>query len=298
MRLSEERIMIRKYPKPILCNEFAETSLYKAGFDFSLILKDDEQKVNGDNVELLFDAELKSPVLEQLIQSDKADAFYKIQTSHDSKMCKFDIYNTATHNLNRNVLARIDKIQITLYLVASSDITLVNDEELIDEVKDFEFHFKKGDLLAVSNTETINYSLSGNSFINISLAQSQENKGLLFSSLNKQVIQIKVGPSLNDAYAVLQQKKDIKEVLNPFLAFTAILYAIEKAIFDTDNSYKDKDWYKIVEQSYESEKYDTLDDFIESMRDVFDADIVFEEIQKILNNSLEYRMRNVARRVR
>lgn len=290
--------MIRKYPKPILCNEFVETSLYKEGFDFVLILKDDEQKVNGDNVELFFEAKLNSPVLEQFIQSGKANAFYKIQTSHDSKMCKFNIYDIATHKLNRNVLSRIDKIQVTLYLVATDDIVLVNDEELIDEVGGFDFHFKKGDLLAISNTETINYSLSGNSFINISLAQSQENKGLLFSSLNKQVIQIKVGPSLNEAYAVLQQKKDIKEVLNPFLAFTAILYAIEKAIFDTDNSYKDKDWYKIIEQSFDSEKYDTLDEFIESMRDVFDADVVFDEIQKILNNSLEYRMRNVARRVR
>ena len=295
--MSGVKVMIRKYPKPVLCGDLAGASLYKEIYSFELSLSD-ECTIKNDVVRLIFSAKLNSNYLHYLIKDKKAKPFYKIQTNRYSRLFECDINETIVHDLNKSFLDRIDKIQISLMVVADTNIDYSNGDELIDVAKDFSFFYKKGELMAISNIESLNYKLSGNPFINISLAETQEGKGLLFSSSGNEVIQIKVGRSLNDAYAKLQMKRDVKDILNPFLAFTAILYALEKAISDDEQSYKEKDWYKILDQSFDSDTYDSLDDFIESMRDNFDADIIFDVVQKMLNNSLELKVRDVARRIK
>ncbi len=289
--------MIRKYPKPVLCSDFSESSLYKESYSFNVKIMEDEHKILNDMIEISFETSLNSSVLLELIKNNKAQMFYKIQTNRFSKLYNGEPNVVLTHKIDKSQLDRIDKIQISLQVVASEDIALKDDDELIDEISNYEFNYSKNELLAISNTDVLNYSLSGTPFINLSLAEKQENKGLLFSSLNNQVIQIKVGPSFNDAYAKLAKKRDLKDVINPFLAFSAILYAIEKAISDKEKTYKEKDWYNLLDQSFESDKYDNLEDFIDSMADNFDVDIVFEIVQRILNNSLETKIRNVARRI-
>ena len=231
--------MIRKYPKPVLCGDLAGASFYKDAYSYAISLLD--CSVKSECIELVFSASLNSNYLIDLLSNNKATAYYKVQTNRYSVLLPFNIGETVYHSLSKNILDRIDKIHLNLMIIANDDFTYSNSNELIAEVANLNFGFKKSELMAVSNIETLNYSLSGNPFINISLAESQEDKGLLFSSLNKEVIQIKVGKSLNEAYAKLQLNRDAKDILNPFLAFSAILYSVEKAIYDEDESYKNND---------------------------------------------------------
>ena len=116
--------MIKKYPKPILCHEHDEASLYKEGLYFRFILNEEEQKIIGDSVELNFTGETNSNKLKELLLLKKIKAFYKIQSDQDSKMCPFELGEPTSHRLNKDVLCRIDKIKVTLHLIAEEDVVL------------------------------------------------------------------------------------------------------------------------------------------------------------------------------
>ena len=286
--------MVRKYPKPILCGGDTDFSFYRNNYLFTVSLN--EHNIKNNTLNISFTPTLNSQFLWNLLNENKIKAFYKVETKKYSYLSEFNFQENSVCQIDKNTLERVDNIKLTLMLIADTDFFFTNCDELIDEVKNLNFNFRKNELMAISNTEILNYQLSGNAFINISLSKDQENKGLKFASTNKEVIQIKVGSSLNEAYTQLQQKRDAKDILNPFLAFNAILYAIEKAIFDTEKKYKESNWYSILEQAFDSDNYDSLEDFIEEMHEGFDADIIFEEVQKMINNSLELRIRDVARR--
>lgn len=290
--------MIRKYPKPVICGGFKENSLYKEDYDFKITIDEEAKRITSDSIELVFECQLNSSVLMKLIHDGKVASFYKVKTNLNSFMGAFEIDNgRGVCTIRKDSLERLDKIELSLYLVANEDFTLDDCSELIDEVKGYVFSFRKDELIGISNTEILNYSLSGKTFVNISLAESQEGKGLLFASADKQVIQIKVGPSWNDAYAKLKKKPLANDLLSPSLAFAAVLYALEKVIHSESNEGMEKDWYKIIDQNFESEKYDDLDDFIESMRQDYDVDAMFSVVQSVLNNSLETKVIRAAKRL-
>lgn len=289
--------MIRKYPVPILCNDLEDASFYKDCFNFEIAII--EHRFIQNFLNITFEIKLDSPFLISIIEHKMANLYLKVKTNHFSELVKLDNIGVNTYNLLKTKLDRIDKIYLSAQIVSYEEVKIHEVSDIKDDFSSIEFSYDPNHLLGITNVEVLNYKTSGYPFINISLSEQQEGKGLKFKSADNQVIQIKVGKSFNEAYTKINKKRDksYKDVLNTYLAFDAILYAIEKSISDENNTYLDKDWFKILDQSFNSENYESLKDFILQMREHHDIDLVFSVVQSILNNSLENRIITVAKRI-
>ena len=281
--------MNRTFSKPILCNNSGDFSFYLDTIDFSIEVIDN--KIHQDTIEFVVRHNLTSKMLLDFLYTEKVKLFCKIKTSFCSKLFVVD-YQLPQNSIfyDRNRCQRIDKIELSYYIIASENIQLKYNEELNSKLidKEFEFTYKKGELLAISNVIQQHYSLQGTPFINIKHAPDQENKGLLFST-GKNVIDIKVGTRLNEAYTKLKRKKEAQHILNAFLAFNSILYALLSMINENVTDYENNEWYKCLEACFADEKYDDLKDFIDSMKDGDKIDIneIYRVCQSIIGNALE-----------
>lgn len=286
--------MLKHYSKPVLTPE--ENSSYKKEYTFKLSVLD--SCVENETVQIIFSAELNSSVIRTLLEKKEASFGIKITTEIKSYYFEFDINtNPMVVNLKKAELLRIDKIKCRAYVIAEQEIDYLWNNELKDYYeKEYVFHFNKKQVMAESDEEKLDYKSKAESFIKLCKADFQEGKGMFFSVDGANVIQIKVGPQLLENYSKLQSNEKkfvVKDIMNSFMALTSITYALLRIITDGSDklsNYKEKEWFKALSSSYSDDKYESLEDFINTMIDVIDINEIYRISQKILNNQVEMKI--------
>lgn len=282
--------MNKIYSKPVLCKNSDDISYYKEDIEFSIEVLS-SKIIDADKIEFTVKHLLTSSLMFNLLEKESVKMFCKIKTSIHSEFIEinpFILESTTILFFDRKYCQSLETIEITYYIISNTNLEIGWHEEFNPSYieKNYIFNYKKGELLGITNTAVQHYSLQGTPFINLRLAEEQEDKGLLFGT-GSNVIEIKVGKSFNESYVKLQNQKYSKDILNSFLAFDAILYALFKMAVEGTNSYENTEWYKCIDVCFNDEKYDNLKDFIENMNQTIDVNEIYRVCQAIIGNSVE-----------
>ena len=106
--------------------------------------------------------------------------------------------------------------------------------------KNFSVLLRKGDVLAISNNERLNYNTTTNDFIMISSSDEMTGKGIRISLKGDNHIYVLVSPEFKRAYATLNNPK-ISTMLGSHLVFEAFVYTLVE-IAQEKEDHSNKEW--------------------------------------------------------
>lgn len=271
------------YPYPVLTE--ADSS-YKEDVKFNIeFLK---YICKEDSIALSVGITLESSTLKQHIVDNNAEIVIKAVTGIRSFLFHIDgIQNNIEIKINNEDIKPNDSIKITSFIVAKTPFKL----EISDEMEDifganYSIVLKKGDVLAISNDEKLNYNTTNNDFIMISGSEEMTGKGIRIRLNDENHIYILVGPEFKRAYATLNNPK-LSTALSSHLIFEAFVYTLVE-IAQEKEDHSNKEWYRLFVQALEITG-DSLDDFKLKAMDGSKVDMtyVFEVAQAMISNSLE-----------
>jgi hypothetical protein len=152
--------------------------------------------------------------------------------------------------------------------------------------RNFSIILRKGDVLAISNNEKLNYNTTNNDFIMISSSEEMTGKGVKISLKDENHIYVLVSPEFKRAYATLNNPK-MSSVIGAHLVFEAFVYTLVE-IAQEKEDYSGKEWYRLFTQALEVTG-DTVDEFKLKVMDDKNIDMsyVFKVAQEMISNSLE-----------
>lgn len=271
------------YPYPVLTEV---DSSYKEDVKFNIeFLK---YICKEDSITLSVGITLESSTLKQHIVDNNAEIVIKAVTGIRSLLFHIDgIQNNIEIEINKEDIKPNDSIKITSFIVAKTPFKL----EISDEMEDlfganYSIVLKKGDVLAISNDEKLNYNTTNNDFIMISGSEEMTGKGIRIRLNDENHIYILVGPEFKRAYATLNNPK-LSTALGSHLIFEAFVYTLVE-IAQEKEDHSNKEWYRLFVQALEITG-DSLDDFKLKAMDGSKVDMpyVFEVAQAMISNSLE-----------
>ena len=270
------------YPYPVL----TETdSAYKENIRFSITFSKYSCKQN--KIVLSLASTLSSETLSNLILNNKAELVVKVVTDIRSQLFKLDGFRDKFDiEVNSEDIRPNDTIRITSFVVAKESFDFMVSDEMEDYFgANFVIGLKKGDVLAISNDEKLNYNTSNNDFIMIKSSDSMTGKGIKIRLSDENHIEILVGPEFKHAYAVLKDPK-ISPILGSHIVFEAFVYTLVE-IAQQKEDHSGKEWYRLFSQAFEATG-DTLDEFRQkAIDDGVDMSYIYEVAQAMISNSLE-----------
>ncbi|MBR3592858.1 MAG: hypothetical protein IKL46_08400 [Clostridia bacterium] len=272
------------YPYPVL-TEF--DSAYKSTAVFNIeFLK---YVYNEDKVILTIGCALDSETLKKHIQDRNAELVIKTVTGIRSHLFHIeDICDSIDIEINSEDIRANDTITLTAYVVTKNSFELTVTDEMIEEYfgSNFSILLKKGDILAISNNEKLNYNTTTNDFIMISSSEEMTGKGIRISLKDDNHIYVLVSPEFKRAYATLNNPK-ISTMLGSHLVFEAFVYTLVEIAQDKED-HSNKEWYRLFTQALEITG-DDIDSFKASAIDDHSVDMtyIFKIAQEMINNSLE-----------
>ena len=278
------------YPYPVLTEV---DSSYKENVNFSIeFLKYD---YDAGKVKLSLGINLTSESLKEYIKRGDAILVIKTVTNIRSQVHTLTDYREHAEILleSQNIRAN-DVIEITVYVIANSPFVLQMNNEIEEYFGDsFSITLRKGDLLAISNTEKLNYNTTNNDFIKIVGSSERNGQGIQIR-LNDNIIEILVGDDFKRSYVAVKDAK-ISPILNSHLIFEAIVYTLIEIAQRDKEEYCNCEWYRLFSQAYLTTG-ETLDDFKDKVIDEgVDISYVYKVAQQMISNSLEMSVINVSR---
>ncbi len=293
--------MLKRYSIPVLTNE--ENSAYKDEYKFNIEIV--EQRTTKEDAIICLKANMNSNVLSSFLNDSNAKFGIRVSTNLHTTFNEYsNIADVVEIKIPASQLERIDKIKLVAYILTANEMNYDWNSELKDYYDpSYKFELSSNEILAESNEEITNYKEAGSSFISICKATEQSNKGLLFSIAKENMIQVKVGDEYNEAFNKLQSEEKkvcVKDIMNSFLAFNSILYALNKMIMEDEpiSRYAETVWYKALDYNFEDSKYDDVEAFITAMQEKSDIDEIMRVAQSIMNNQLELKTIDTWRRVK
>lgn len=293
--------MLKRYSIPVLTSE--DNSAYKDEFRFDISIID--QRTTKEAAILTIKVDMNSNTLNNYLQTTKAKFGLRISSNLNTFFNEYSsIIEPIEVSIPSNQLERVDKIKVVGYILTNGKMVYNWNEELKDYFeKSFNFELSPNEILGESNEEITNYRESGSSFISICKASEQSNKGLLFSIAKENMIQVKVGDEFNEAFNKLQSEEKkvcVKDVMNSFLAFNSILYAINKMVMENEplSNYSEAIWFKALDYNFDDSKYDDFESFILAMQEKSDIDEIVRIAQTIMNNQLELKTIDTWRKIK
>lgn len=280
-----------KYSKPVLTGGY--DSSYQKNIKFDLDIINGETAMGDDGIiRMNIKIKLNSLELRKLLENGKASLGIKTKTSYLSKYYPCNVNDEVyVIEIDTNELKRNDSIKCTAYITANENLEFAYNSEINDVYTGYVFKFHKGEIMGESTTDKLDYQASGSPFIQINTIEGQEGIGFTVSTDN--VISVLVNESLNIAFSKLQndsKEASPKGILNTFIAFNAIQYALIKAIMEGVEKYSDKDWFKALEYNFDDPSYKDLKDYLKTMSgpniEQFDIDSLNKTIQRMLNDQL------------
>lgn len=278
------------YPYPVLTEV---DSSYKENINFDIeFLKYD---YDTGRVKLSLGINLTSESLKEYIQRGNAKLVIKTVTNIRSQVHTLTEYQEYAEILleSQNVRAN-DVIEITAYVIANSSFVMQMNNEIEEYFGDsFSITLRKGDLLAISNTEKLNYNTTNNDFIKIVGSSERNGQGIQIR-LNDNTIEILVGDDFKRSYVAAKDIK-ISPILNSHLIFEAIVYTLIEIAQRDKEEYCNCEWYRLFSQAYLATG-ETLDDFKDKVIDEgVDISYIYKVAQQMISNSLEMSVINVSR---
>lgn len=278
------------YPYPVLTEV---DSSYKEGVSFNIeFIKYDYDE---EKVKLSLGINLTSESLKEYIHRGDAKLVIKTVTNIRSQVHTLTEYQEHTELIleSQNIRAN-DVIEITAFVIANNPFVLKMNSEIEDYFgNNYSITLRKGDLLAISNTEKLNYNTTNNDFIKIKGSPERNGQGIQIR-LNDNIIEILVGDEFKRSYAAVKDAK-ISPILNSHLIFEAIVYTLVEIAQRDKEEYCNCEWYRLFSQAYLATG-ETLDDFKEKVIDEgVDISYIYKVAQQMISNSLENSVITVSR---
>ena len=272
------------YPYPVL----TETeSAYKPGIDFSIEFS--KYAFKDNKAVLSIGLALTSETLKNHIISGNAELVIKAVTGIRSILFHVEESSGVLDiEINSEDIRTNDTIVLTAFVVTKNPFEFtISDEMMVDYFgENFAIILNKGDVLAISNTEKLNYNTTNNDFIMISSSEEMTGKGIKISLKDENHIYVLVSPEFKRAYATLNNPK-VSAMLGSHLVFEAFVYTLAE-IAQEKEDHSNKEWYRLFAQAVEVTG-DTIDDFKVKAMDDHNIDMayVYSVAQEMISNSLE-----------
>ena len=279
------------YPYPVLTEI---DSSYKDDINFNIEFN--KYNINNNKVSLIIGVSLNSSFLRESIEKGNAQLVIKTVTGIQSKLHPVSgLTDFAEIVIEGQNIRANDVIEITAYIIVKTPFVLYANDEIKDYFNaDYSIELRKGDLLAVSNVEKLNYNTTNNDFIKIIGNPTRNGLGIQIR-LNENNIEILTGDEYKRSYAAVKDPK-ISPILNSHIVFEAIVYALIEIVQHNDE-YTDCEWYRLFSQAFL-----VTGDSIEIFRDKalegdggIDISYIYEAAQLMINNSLESSVISVSR---
>lgn len=271
------------FPYPVLTEV---DSAYKTGIAFSIEYS--KYVCKDDKIVLSLGVELLSETLKGHIAKNNAELVIKAVSGIRSLLFHIEeVRENVDIEINNGDIRTNDTITLTAYIVARNKFDFIATDEMEDYFgKDFSISLNKGDVLAISNVERLNYNTTTNDFIMISSSDEMVGNGIKISLKDENHIYILVSPSFKKAYATVNDP-NVSGVLGSHLVFEAFVYTLTEIAQEKDD-HSSKEWYRLFVQALEVTG-DTIDEFKSKAMDDLSVDMayVFEVAQKMISNSLE-----------
>lgn len=271
------------YPYPVLTEA---DSAYKADVNFSIEFS--KYACKEDKIVLSIGISLDSETLRKHIADNNAEFVIKVVTGIRSLLFHIEeVSDTLEIEVNSEDIRSNDTITITAFIVAKNAFEFTTTDEMEDYFgKDFSILLKKGDVLAISNNERLNYNTTTNDFIMISSSDEMIGQGIRISLKDDNHIYVLVSPEFKRAYATLNNPK-ISTMLGSHLVFEAFVYTLVE-IAQEKEDHSNKEWYRLFAQALEVTG-DNIDNFKTKAMDDHNVDMsyVFKIAQEMISNSLE-----------
>lgn len=210
------------YPHPVLNNE---TDDYKSS-SFSCEVT---QLKRPNEFFLTATFELNNPELEKMIQANEAEFVLHVECPRSSLR---RIYQSSdpvvTFTLEDNKL--IDKVSICPFLLAKKDLTGFTNTDFNDDYNQTSFSCDKGAILAVGSQVTFSVSKEKNDLAttpSIFKIYHKLNHKDHFAVVELEDNDIKIGLNREDFLQYQAQCRKHTNVVNSFLIFPALIYALE-----------------------------------------------------------------------
>jgi len=275
--------MMNGYPYPVLTEV---DSAYKVDIDFNIEFS--KYACKDDKIVLSLGVELNSETLKNYIIKGNAKLVIKVVTGIRSLMFRMEeLCDNLDLEINSEDIRTNDTIAITAFVVADKAFTFIATDEMEDYFgENFSLGLKKGDVLAISNSESLNYNTTSNDFIMISSSDEMKGKGIKISLKGENHICILVSPEFKRAYATLDDPK-ISAVLGSHLVFEAFVHTLVE-IAQEKEDHSGKEWYRLFAQAL-AVTGDSIDDFKLKAMDDRNVDMayIYEVAQEMISNSLE-----------
>ena len=279
------------YPYPVLTElDSAYSNSCRFAINFT------KYGCQDDKLSLHIDVSLTADSLKEYINNGDAELVIKIVTDIRSMVFHFDalednlVIEVDAENIRAN-----DVIKITAFIVTKKSFVLKSNDEIADYFgNDYSINMRKGDILAISNDEKLNYNTSNNDFIKITSSADRDGKGIKIRLSNDNHIEILVGTEFKRAYA-RAKKPELSPILNSHIIFETIVFTLID-IAQNKEDHSQKEWYRLFSQAYLATG-ETIESFRERARDedYIDVSYVFEMAQLMINNSLETSIINVSK---
>lgn len=277
------------YPYPVLTEV---DSAYKENVSFNIEFS--KYVCKDDKITLSVGVMLNSETLKKHIEEKNAEMVIKVVTGIRSLM--FHIQDTCDYNdldINSEDIRANDTIMITSYVVSKNAFEFMVTSEMEDYFgNNFSIQLKKGDVLAISNTEKLNYNTTTNDFIMISGSPEMTGNGIKVNLNDENHIYVLVGPEFKRAYATLNNPK-ISTMVGSHLVFEAFVYTLVELAQEKED-HSSKEWYRLFVQALEVTG-ESIEDFkVRAMDDrSVDMSYIFKVAQEMINNSLETSVINI-----
>ena len=277
------------YPYPVLTEI---DSAYKENINFNIEFS--KYACNDNKITLSIGIMLNSETLKAHIREKNAEMVVKVVTGIRSLL--FHIEGICDHielAINSEDIRANDTITLTAYVVTKESFEFMVTDEMEDYFGDnFSICLKKGDVLAVSNNEKLNYNTTTNDFIMISGSSEMTGNGIKVNLNDENHIYVLVGPEFKHSYATLNNPK-ISTMLGSHLVFEAFVYTLVELAQEKED-HSNKEWYRLFVQALEVTG-ETLDDFRTRAMDDRNVDMsyVFKVAQDMISNSLETSVINI-----
>lgn len=271
---------MNNYPYPVLTpdeSSYSEDIVFDVEFE--------NYSIEEGFVTCTIKYNLASNYINSIIDNGNAEMYVNVESNMYSKT---SLLNDNSCSIPLEKLNDIDKIRVTLYVLAKEGLELNSNDEWDDIYDDnYRIKLKSKDIIAVSNTTELDYLLKGNDFIKFTTVKEQEGKGIKVNCNGDNFILIQVGDSFNKAYAKVKSNEFLRDTLNAHILFEAFCSILIKIVQDNEY-YSERTWYEVVEQILSSIDVE-IEDLIMKAKDgdKIDVDYIFSVAQDIINNEIE-----------
>lgn len=281
------------YPYPVLTDV---DSSYKDDIHFKINFSKYECLEN--KVKLHIAVDLNSSYLIEQLSCGNAELVVKAISDIRSMIFKKEFNEKIEIEIDGENVRANDTIKLTAFVLVKTPFSLEINEDIKDYFgQDYSINLRKGDVLAISNDEKLNYNTTNNDFIKITSSADRDGAGLKIRLNNDNHIEVLVGNEFKHAYATIKGQRYapmVAPILNSHIVFEAIVYTLTE-IAQKREDYGQKEWYRLFSQAFLSTG-ETIEEFIEkAYDDSVDMAYVFEMAQLMISNSLETSVINVSK---